>query len=131
MKTRLYEPEDYAVISPWWVGHAGSLVPEDVLPKCGVVTESDDGMPLAAAWLYMDNSVGVAWMSWLVSNPDVGPIKAAKAIGVLLEALEELCKEFNYGVMFTMTDQKGLGQFLSRKGFTANHSGMTQYFKKV
>ena len=131
MKSRLYDPKDYEVISPWWEGHTGNIVPEAVLPKLGTVVEDDDGNPLAAAWLYMDNSIGVAWMSWLVSNPEIGPIKSVKAITLVLNSIEELCKEFNYGCLFTMTDRKGVGSFLGRNGFTANHSGMTQYFKKV
>ena len=131
MTTRLYDPKDYAEISLWWEGHGGTLVPEAVLPKCGSVVVGDDGQLLSAAWLYMDNSIGVAWMSWLVSNPEVGPIKSAKSLTVLLGAIEELCKEFGYGCLFTMSDRKGVGHFLNRNGFTANHSGMTQYFKKV
>jgi len=131
MTTRLYQPEDYAVISPWWAGHGGALVPEGVLPKCGVVVVTEEAKLSAAAWLYMDNSVGVAWMSWMVTNPELGPIKAAKTLGVLLGAVEVICDEFDYGILFTMTESKGVGQWLCRQGFSPNHKGMTQYFKKV
>jgi len=131
MKTRLYTPEDYEVIIPWWSGHGSGQVPAAILPKCGLVVEMDEGKLGAVAWLYMDNSVGVAWMSWMTSNPELGPIKAAEALSVLIGGMEALCEEFNYGILFTMTESKGLGQFLTRKGFSPNHQGMTQYFKKV
>mgnify|MGYP003650262624 CR=1 FL=1 len=107
------------------------IIPEGVLPNCGSVMVGDDGQLLSAAWLYMDNSTGVAWMAWMVSNPEIGPIKSAKSLHVLLGAIEELCKEFHYECLFTMSDRKGVGHFLNRNGFIANHSGMTQYFKKV
>ena len=130
MTTRLYDPKDYAVISPWWEAHGGKIVPEEILPQCAVVVEYNDKLA-AAAWLYMDNSVGVAWMSWMVTNPEFGPIKAAKSLTVLLKGMEELCSEFNYGLLFTSSNSKGVGQWLARQGFSQNHQGMTQYFKKV
>tara|TARA_R110000824_G_scaffold382368_1_gene575550 strand:- start:327 stop:722 length:396 start_codon:yes stop_codon:yes gene_type:complete len=131
MTTRLYTPEDYATVMPWWEGHGSLPIPEAVLPKCGIVVEMEEGLPSAVAWLYMDNSVGVAWMSWMTTNPLLGPIKAASALTVLLGAMEQLCAEFDYGLLFTMTESKGVGQFLCRKGFSPNHKGMTQYFKEV
>jgi len=130
MKTRLYSPEDYATICEWWKGHKIGCVPAALLPKCGVLVE-DEGELICAAWIYMDNSVGVAWMSWLTTKPKLTVKRCAKALEILMGAIEVLCNEFDYGILFTMTDQHGLGKWFERNGFSPNHSGMTQYFKPV
>lgn len=130
MKTRLYKPEDYATIEPWWVSRHQPAVPANILPKCGVVVE-EEGLLIAAAWIYQDNSVGVAWLAWLVSNPDVRAFDVEKALEVLLGGCELVIKEFGYGLMFTMTDRGSLGRWFQRNGFTPNHRGMTQYFKAL
>ncbi len=129
MKTRLYQPSDYAVISPWWAGHGEHAAPEGVLPKCGVVVETEDGKLAAAAWLYMDNSVGVAWMSWLVSNPEFGPIKSAKSLNVLLGAIEGVSKELGYVFLNVITDKRSLKRWFPRKGFTASCETATAFLK--
>lgn len=118
------------VFKGWWEGHRMQPVPLEVLPKCGVfVGGEDDAEADAVAWLYMDNSIGVAWVSWITSNPALSAVKAAKALSYLLESVEEVAKELNYGLLFTMTDRDGLGRFLGKREWKKNHSGMTQYFK--
>lgn len=131
MQTRLYTSQDYATICGWWEQHGGKCVPEHVLPKCGVIVENADKEIVAAGWLYMDNSVGIAWLAWLVSNPKQNAFKVAKGIRILLLAIEELCKEFNYGILFTMTDRESLGRFFEQNDFTSNHSNATQYFRRI
>ena len=130
MKTRLYVSGDYPTVEKWWAGHKQAAVPANVLPKCGVVVENN-GKPLAAAWLYQDNSVGVAWLAWLVSNPEASPFVVAEALEVLFGATERVARDLQYGLMFTMTERGSLGRWLQRHGFAPNHRGVTQYFKPL
>lgn len=120
----------HTCFSGWWLGHGTQVVPVDVLPKCGVLVVDDTG-PLAVAWLYMDNSVGVAWLGWVTTNPAITPWKATAALHVLLGAAEVVAKGMDYGCLFTMTDRPGLSRWLVREGFSANHAGMTQFFKLI
>lgn len=131
MKSRLYATADFPVIKKWFEGHSGKAVSEAVLPKCGVIVEDDGGAPLAAAWIYQDNSVGVAWLAWIVTNPAISVRTAPAALEYLLDSAEAICREFNYGLLFTMTDRPALGRWLKKQGFEANHSGMSQYFKVI
>lgn len=131
MNTRLYKAEDYPVIADWWHRHNQPPVPVHILPKCGVVVCGEDGVPIAATWLYQDNSVGVAWMAWLVTDGKTTPFTVDKAVLMLVEAASTVARELNYGLLFTMTDRPGLGKWFERNGWARNHTGMTQYFKRL
>jgi hypothetical protein len=130
MTTRLYKPEDYATVSEWFTRHGSKAVPEAVLPRCGVVV-MEESLPLAAAWIYQDNSVGVAWLAWIVTNSDIPAATAVESLNFLIRASEAVAKGLGYGVMFTMTEKPALGRLLQRQGFAPNHQGMTQYFKPL
>lgn len=130
MTSRLYHPKDYAKIRHWWTLHGQAEVPKNVLPKCGVVVKDGKQM-VCAAWLYFDNTVGVAWLAWLVSNPSVGSFKVIRGLKELIGAVEAVCKSQNRGLLFTMTDRGALGRFFQSNGFIPNHSGMTQYFRRI
>jgi hypothetical protein len=125
MKTRLYAPEDYPVFAAWWPAHGWPAVPVIILPKCGVVVESDEGTPRAVAWLYMDNSVGVASMEWTVTNPENTPKQSFAAVSILVGAIKCLAIEFDYGVVITSAKQDSLVRTYERTGFTKTDEGMT------
>lgn len=129
MKARLIDLEkDYPELGGWFKSHQGYAIPTNILPKLGIVVESNCGMS-AAGWLYMDNSVGVAWPAWMVTNPNISPIIAGRALEHVLEALEVCAKQHDYGVFFTMAKQPSLIKWLKKRGFVQNHADMVQLFK--
>lgn len=130
MKARMYALSDYTDVKGWWVDHGGAAVPETILPKSGVIVEHM-GEVIAAAWVYMSNSNGVAWLAWLVTKPRMNVVIAAEAIAVCVAACERVARDLGYGLMLTMTERKSLGSFYQRHGYVANHTGMTQYFKTI
>lgn len=131
MTTRLYAVSDYLVIAPWWEAHGTKRVPENILPKCGVVVKDEEEELMGAAWLYQDNSVGVAWLAWMVSNPHQPLFHVEPALRHLLGACEAAAKELGYGLLFTMTERPAFGRWLLQQGFSANHQKTVQYFKNL
>ena len=131
MKTRVFDVRGddaalYEVIRPWWEEHGWQAVPLAVLPRCAVLVEDDDGKPLAAAWLYMENSgVGVAWMEWTVTNPILTPWRSYAAITMLTQAVREVALELDYGVVMTTARQDSLVRVFERNGFAVTDRGMT------
>lgn len=130
MKARLYAPKDYAKVRRWWGLHGQPEVPRNILPKCGVVVE--DGRTLVCAgWLYQDNTVGVAWLAWIVSNPRKSSMRVFRGLKELLGGVEAVARSQGRSLLFTMTDRDALGRFLVSEGFAPNHAGMTQYFRRI
>ena len=125
MRIRLINTEaDYPMIKSWWEAHGWDSVPVQALPKIGAIVE-DDGESVAAAWLYMDNSVGVCWMEWLVSNPEARPTRIVRAVSQIVEFLAQVGKDNNYGVMLTACRQDKLVALYERNGFTKTDEGVT------
>ena len=121
---RLFEPEaDYALVSAWWIAHGWNAVPVGVLPKLGIIAEMD-GMPVAAGWLYMDNSSGVSMMEWMVANPDAKPKSVFRSIKSIVEFLKSRAKDMGYTVMLTTCKQESLARVYEKTGFGRTDSEM-------
>lgn len=116
----------HATLAEWWTAHGWAPVPVTVLPRCGVVIDNDEGTPIAATFLYMENSgVGVAWMEWTVTNPALSPMKSYAAIVMLTQAIREVALSLDYGIVMTTAKQAGLVKAYERNGFKTTDTGMT------
>lgn len=130
LKVRQYSPADYPMVRAWWQGHEVTETPETILPACGLVVERD-GAPAAAAWVYFDNSVPLAWLAWVVSRPGQKPIETAKTLAYLVGAAEEAARAQGRKIMVTMCRSRSLARWLSRQGFTFNHGGVFDLIKPL
>lgn len=117
---RPYDKDDYPTLLGWWEKHGVPPVPQFYLPDCGLVA-IEDGHPTAAAWVYFDNSIGLAWFAWLVSNPAVSPVVAERGMRSLLAAAEEICRAQNRPVLFVEAPRASLEKWYRRQGFLVNH----------
>lgn len=132
MTTRLINnAADYEIVLPWWEKHQGTGVPFNLLPPVGVIAMDEDGTPAAAGWLYMAVGIGVAWMSWSVTNPALPPIRALRCLSSVAGALESVALAHDYRVMYTETAKPALARWLQARGYKRNHSGVTQLFKQL
>jgi hypothetical protein len=121
---KMFDPEtDYAIVKEWWVGHGWNAVPISVLPKLGIVANLDGG-PVAAGWLYMDNSIGVSMMEWVVSNPGAKPKSVYRSIKAIVEFLKGQAKSFGYSVMLTTCKQESLARVYEKTGFQRTDTEM-------
>ena len=130
MQLKEFTADDYETCAQWWSGHGWEPVPAVVLPKLGMMVV-DDEAPICAAWLYMDNSVGVSMLEWLVTNPDVSPMQTARAIKTLVAFMSDRAKEMNYGVMLTTCRQPSLARMYEKSGFIKTDEGVTHLLKMV
>lgn len=122
---RMFEKErDYPLASTWWQGHGWPPVSEHILPRLGLVGEID-GKPVAAAWLYMDNSVGVAMLEWMVADPGAAPRAVLAAMRRVTEGLKAEASRLDYGVILTSCRQPGLVKFWQKQGFVKTDDDVT------
>lgn len=130
MKARIIDirGEDTALhetFTKWWKAHDWPGVALAILPKCGVVIETDDGIMVCVGWLYMDNSVGVAMLEWVVTNPEVTAMKAYVGISTLVQSVKKVAAALEYGVVLTAVKQEALIRCYEKNGFKKSDDGMT------
>jgi hypothetical protein len=124
-QVKVYADSDYPVMAAWWVAHGWQAVDKAILPKLGLVVcmqEVDCDTPIVAGWLYMDNSVGVSWMEWVVSNPNATAMQVYRGMGILIDSMRDLAKSNNYGVMLTCCRQPSLVRLYEKNGFMKTDS---------
>jgi|SRR5215217_1765151 len=127
LQIRPYVAEDYETLASWWKSHGWEPVRADILPRLGVVAELD-GKAIGAAFLYMDNSVGVCWMEWLVTAPQAG-LTGIRAIRAITDFLSAEAKRRDYGVMITSCRQEALVRVYEKAGFIKTDVGVTHLIK--
>lgn len=116
MQVREFQDADHATISRWWIERDGVPPPKAVLPKLGLIV-GKEGKDIAAGFLYMDNSVGVCMLEWVVTNPDATAFESARAIRDLVAFMGERALEMDYGVMLTSCRQRSLARLYGGAGF--------------
>lgn len=109
-------PALYPTLEKWWNGHGWPAVPQAILPKLGILASKGE-RPVAASWLYMDNSCGVSILEWTVADPDAAPRDVATSILRIADFAQQEARRLNYSVMLTTCRQESLSKLLQRAGF--------------
>lgn len=121
---------DYPIVKIWWEGHGWNAVPLAVLPKLGVMAILG-GKPIASGWLYMDNSVGVSILEWMVANPDANAKSVYRSIKAIIEFLKTQAKEMHYAIMLTTCKQESLAKVYEKSGFLRTDSEMIHFIQPL
>lgn len=88
LQLRMYDPaQDAEMVAQWCRDHGHAGIPNAILPKLGVVVQAD-GEDIAALWLYMDNSCGVAFAEHPVTKGGLSPKLAKSALICAIEFLK-------------------------------------------
>ena len=119
---------DYPMLCEWWKGHGWPALPIHVLPKLGAVA-TDEGVEVAAAFLYMDNSSPVCMLEWFVTSPTARPLSAMKGVTALVEFMMEQALAFDYTVMMGATKTRSIGAVLGKAGFIKSDEGVTHFVR--
>ena len=128
MYLREYSPKDYPMLARWWQAHGWPGVSQAILPKLGLILE-DNGAPVVAGFVYMDNSVGVAFLEWVVGSPNASGKQIVAGIGHLIEFAGRRVKEMGYGVLLTACKQDALVRLYEKNGFEKTDDGLTHLVK--
>ena len=128
---------DYDMVCSWWKEHKAQSPHRSMLPKLGVMAYSH-GIPAAAAWCYMDNSVPVAMISWQVTNPTNAPKLSVMALDAAISFICDTISDFGdgtgYGAVLTLAGKKSVKHLMERKGFkelAAPHWEMVRVLKEA
>lgn len=122
------------MLCEWWHKQKWPTVPVDILPPVGVVVKKDNEY-LYGIFLYNAVLTPLAWLEYIVSNPDVEPNKKRNALNFGIEKIIEIGKQF-YGddeikVIFTSSNNRGLVNSLVKSDFVIGDENMYQLVKNV
>ena len=116
----------YEIIGDWHEGHGWPRLPLDLLPTTVAVGFMDD-KACSAVWAY-NCGEGIAWMDYMVTNPDAGLRGAASLI--------KLCKEYSDKLVssgckyvHSCCRQPSLGRVLEKGGFTKTDEDVVHFIK--
>lgn len=92
------DADESALFAGWRKAHGMAELPDSIFPRLGVVAVLD-GVDSAAAWLYMDNSVGVAFMEWIVARPGLSISESRACFARISETFRDEAKAIGYGLI--------------------------------
>jgi hypothetical protein len=86
--------------------------------------------PIMAGFLYLSNSK-VAWMDWIVSNPEYKEKDRKEALELLISSLEEVARQQGYNIVLSITRNKSLIQSHEKLGYTVDPTPSHEISKKI
>lgn len=118
LKVRLYEDSDFLELTRWAAARE-VMIFKELLPKIGgVIFDDETGMNLACGWLYMDNSVGVAFPHWLLANPQNDMATSRESIKLLGEWMEYTAEDLDYGAFVTFFEDGAMTREAEKNGYS-------------
>jgi len=109
LKFRTLKEKDYETICKWWKWWRWPVLPKDMLPdngKSGFMVEKN-GIPIVSAFLFITNSKG-AKLEWIVSNPKYRESDRKVAIELLINNIEQVCRNMGLKYIFSIGRNKHL-----------------------
>mgnify|MGYP003642336007 CR=1 FL=1 len=110
LNIRMLKDSDWNTLVEWWdawpnwVNPPRSFLPDN--GKGGFMVEKES-QPIVAGFLYTTNSKA-ALLEWIVSNPKYKEDDREKAIELLIEGAENVCKEQGIKHIFSIGRNKSL-----------------------
>lgn len=129
MQIKLFDQNDYQEISKWWKEQNWPIIPVSSLSDCGFVVFDGD-TKILAGWLYKTNS-DIAWMEFIVGNPQVKGDKRNTAFDILFDTVIVFAKHHNFKHIFTSVQHEGLMKRLEKNGFNKTDSNMTNFIRSL
>lgn len=120
MNTRAITETDYNMFTEWWKFFRFPAPPTDILPNNGmggIVVQKGD-VDICAGFLYLTNSK-IAWIEYIVSNPDYRKEDRKEAIRHLISELCLIGKEQGYRIFYTSVANENLINRFKEVGFHA------------
>ena len=129
MKAGKYKKEYYSELHSWWNTRDDWVaLPEDVLPETGFVV-IDDGILLAAGFVYRDATSILGMMEWIVSNPKNTARTTMKSLLLLVKHIAKYADENNIK-LYTSLKNTGLERIYKQNGFIKTDQNMISMVRR-
>ena len=133
LNIRMLKDSDWNTLVEWWDAWPDWQAPaKEFLPENGTggfIVEKQD-QPIVAGFLYTTNSKA-ALLEWIVSNPKYRENDRQKAIELLIEGAESVCKKQGIKYIFSIGINKHLMETHKKMGYHVDTKPSYEIIKKI
>jgi hypothetical protein len=129
---RSLKEEDYKTICGWWKWWRWPVLPKNMLPdngKSGFMVEKNN-TPIVSAFLFITNSKG-AKLEWVISNPKYKEKDRKQAIELLINNIEQVCKDMGLKYIFSIGRNEHLIKTHEKLGWTVDKKPSYEIIKTL
>lgn len=120
-----YEKERHrSYLESYWKEYGWPVVPEEILPKIGLVVQNSNNIPLCAGFIYRTDSI-MCLFEWIIADPKLDKELRAKALILLITKVKDVIVKLGFKHIITQTKNKGLIDKLKNSGFKETDVGMS------
>jgi hypothetical protein len=131
-KIRLLTDNDYPTLSNWWNFWRFPVPLKEYLPdegKGGVMVYKD-GIEICAGFLFFTNSK-MAWLEFIVSNPEYKEKDRKEAICFLINELTQIAKSKGFKIIFTSIKNENLVNRFKECGYVVGSENTKELIIQV
>ena len=132
LKSRALRESDWETLQSWWEAWEWPEMNKDLLPLNGLggLIISKEDIPVVAGFLYLTNS-GVAWIEWVISNPEYREDDRKDALEFLIKELENVALSVGKTIILSIGRSKGLINAHRNLGYTVDDNPSYEISKKI
>ena len=120
MEVRALQESDWETLVEWWKNWAdwGHNPSKEMLPLNGTggLMVEVEGKPVIAGFLYLTNSK-VAWMEWIISDPEYKDKNRSEALELLINSLEDVARSTGAEVILSIGRNDSLLNMHKKLGY--------------
>lgn len=134
LKVRVLTENDWETLCSWWLEWPDWKVhpTKEMLPLNGIggFMVENDNKPIVAGFLYLTNS-NIAWLEWIISDPNYKEINKRQAIELLITSAERAAKNQGKEVIFSVSRNKALLKMHKKLGYTVDKDPSYEITKNI
>jgi hypothetical protein len=134
LKARELKESDWDTLVKWWLAWKdwGANPTKETLPQNGTggIMIEINNVPTVAGFLYLTNSK-VAWIEWVVSDPDYKEKNKKEAIELLITTLEMVARSQGAEIILSIGRNKSLLNIHENMGYNVDKTPSYELSKNI
>jgi hypothetical protein len=132
LKARELRESDWDTMQEWWTKWNWPQMSKDLLPMngCGGIMICKEDQPIVVGFLYLTNSK-VAWLEWIVSDPEYRDKDRKEALELLINTLENVAINQGYKIILSIGRNKSLIETHKKLGYTVDDNCSYEISKRI
>lgn len=125
--------EGIPILKSWWKTHTGYDFKPQMAAQHGIIVRDSTGLPLCLCFLYFPSNSRLCQLAFLVRNPQISPIRAGRAIKLLVAFSVHACKKLGYDMLYTASSNKTVRRAFKDSGFEESYDegASVEYSKEL